>query len=70
MTTMPSKPLPSDTITGDAPASIGREYELDHGPASEEAGKKIADLLALPNSEDVELDIDRTPELPRGADLS
>ena len=34
-----------------------------------EEGKKIADLLALPNSEDVELDIDRTRELPRGADF-
>lgn len=35
-----------------------------------EEGKKIADLLALPISEDAELDINRTRELPRGADLS
>ena len=42
------------------------------GRCETDAGKgaKIADLLALPGSEDVELDIDRRRELPRGADFS
>ena len=45
--------------------SLFGQFETDA-----EAGKKIADLLALPNSEEVELDIDRTRELPRAADFS
>ena len=99
MTTKPSKPLLPDTIPGEAPTSIGREYELDHGPVSDQTlatirtlvdqqnyipskslfgpcetdagkGAKIADLLAVPGSEDVELEIDRRQELPRAADFS
>jgi hypothetical protein len=41
--------------------------QFETGP---EAGNKMADLLVLPNSEDVELDIDRARELPRSADFS
>lgn len=33
-------------------------------------GRKIADLLAMPGVEDVELEIPRWDELPRPADLS
>jgi prevent-host-death family protein len=32
--------------------------------------KKIADLLALPGSEDIELELPKRDELPRAADLS
>ncbi len=71
MITNPSKPLLPDTSPSDAPTSIVRDYELDHGPVSDQTlSAKIADLLAVPGSEDVELEIDRRQELPRAADFS
>lgn len=49
--------LPSNSLFGRCETDVGN-------------GAKIADLLALRDSEDVELDIDRRRELPRGADFS
>lgn len=47
-----------------------RDLENIRRRQQEQSGRKIADLLAMPGGEDVELDLPRRSDLPRPADLS
>lgn len=47
-----------------------RDLENIRRRQQEQSSRKIADLLAMPGADDIELDLPRRTDLPRTADLS
>ena len=81
-TTLSSREFNQDTSRAKAAANNGPVFITDRGKPAHvllniedyrrltKSGPNIAELLAMPGSEDIELDIPPRDEYPIGADLS